>query len=100
MDGVRSTHYADAYRAGVWYLEIFSADASKKHAAEFLRQVTGASRLICFGDNRNDLPMFEAADVAVAVTGAVEEVKERADAVTDDVVDFIEQYLNDYLREE
>ncbi len=100
VEGIRSTHYADAYRAGVWYLEIFSEDASKKHAAEFLRRQTGARCLICFGDNRNDLPMFEAADVAVAVTGAVEEVRRRADTVTDDVVEFIENYVEEYRKEE
>lgn len=92
--GTRCTYYRDAYNADVWYLEIFDEGASKKHAVEYLRSVTGAEEIVCFGDNRNDLPMFEAADVSVAVTNAVDEVKSAADFVTDDVVGFIEKYAD------
>ena len=56
--------------------------------------MTGCSRVVCFGDNFNDLPMFEAADVAVAVTNAVDEVKNHADFLTDDVTRFIEECEN------
>ncbi|MBQ7313356.1 MAG: HAD family phosphatase, partial [Clostridia bacterium] len=91
--GIKRTYYEDSYAPGTWYLEIFDEKASKKHAVEFLRAYTGAERVICFGDNRNDLPMFEAADFAVAVPNAVQEAKDAADDIAvDGVVAYIEQY--------
>ena len=93
IEGTACTYYRDAYKPDVWYLEIFDESASKKHAVQYLKTITGADELVCFGDNRNDLPMFEAADTAVAVENAVEEVRAAADFVTGDVVGFIEDYL-------
>lgn len=60
---------------------------------------TGAERLVVFGDNLNDLPMLDIADVAVAVANAHEKVKERADIIigcnNDDAVShFIQQDYN------
>jgi len=93
VPGIKRTYYEDSYAPGTWYLEIFDEKASKKHAVEFLRAYTGAERVICFGDNRNDLPMFEAADFAVAVPNAVQEAKDAADDIAENgVVDYIEQY--------
>ncbi|MBE6726855.1 MAG: hypothetical protein E7576_16955 [Ruminococcaceae bacterium] len=89
IPGIRLTYYRDAYRPEVWYLEIFSETASKSRAAAFLRAFTGADRVVSFGDNRNDLPMFEASDVSVAVSSAQEEVRSAADAVCENVTEFI-----------
>ena len=91
IPGIRRTFYPDAYEPGLWYLEVFPETASKRHAVDFLRAHTGCGRVVAFGDNRNDLPMFEAADVAVAVTNAPEEVRLAADAVTDSVVGWMEE---------
>lgn len=95
VSGIRYTYYRDAYADDVWYLEIFDAAASKKHAVEYLRDITGAEKVVCFGDNINDLPMFEVADIAVAVENGVDEVKAAADYVTDDVIGFIEGYMEE-----
>ena len=95
MDGIRLTYYRDSYAENTWYLEAFSPDASKKHAVEKLRALTGAKKIIAFGDNRNDIPMFEAADVSVAVETAVEEAKAAADQVTPTVIDYIEAYCKE-----
>lgn len=92
IPGIRYTYYRDSYADEVWYLEIFNATASKKHAVEYLKAITGAEAIVCFGDNLNDIPMFEVADVSVAVENAVDEVKSRADFVTANVVDFIEKW--------
>ena len=89
VPGTRQTFYRDAYQPDVWYLEIFPETASKRRAAEFLRSWTGADRVVAFGDNRNDLPMFEAADVSVVVSSAQEEVREAADDVCENVTDWI-----------
>jgi hydroxymethylpyrimidine pyrophosphatase-like HAD family hydrolase len=54
----------------------------------------GVERVVVFGDNLNDLSMFEVADLAVAVDNALPEVKAAADVVigantTDAVARFI-----------
>ena len=81
IDGTAVTFYRDSYVRDVWYLEIFSERASKKHAAELIKKLSGADRLVAFGDNFNDIPMFEAADECCAVETAPDEVKARADMV-------------------
>ena len=48
---------------------------------EKLRRMTGKSRIVCFGDNLNDLPMFRAADECYAVANAREELKSTATGV-------------------
>jgi len=94
--GISTACYRDSYDE-VWYLEIFSDCASKKRAVEFLRQYTGAERIVCFGDNLNDLPMFEAADISVAVENAADEVRLAADHITNDVVGFIEKMCDEHF---
>lgn len=73
--------YKDSYETDIWYLEIFSANASKGSAVRWIKRMTGAETLVVFGDNRNDLPMFEASDFACAVENAPDEVKAAADLV-------------------
>lgn len=75
------TFYKDNYSPDFWYLETFSKTSSKYHAVEFLRSYLGFERIVCFGDNRNDLPLFEACDQRIAVGNAVDELKEKADLV-------------------
>lgn len=88
--------YPDIFNSGVWNLEIFPAGITKASAIARLREESGAERLVVFGDNLNDLPMLQAADVAVAVGNALPEVKEAADVViepnfTDSVARFIRE---------
>ena len=73
--------YKDNYSPDLWYLEIYSSKASKFHAVQYLRSLLKPDKVICFGDNRNDFPLFEAGDVKIAVGNAVEELKEKADLV-------------------
>lgn len=80
IPGVNTAFYLDVYN-GAWYLEIFSHRASKANGIRFLREKYGFGRVVAFGDNLNDLPMFEAADVRIAVGNAREEVKAAADIV-------------------
>ena len=92
---IRFTYYRDHYDESVWYLEIFDCRASKQHAVDYLRQYTRADRVICFGDNLNDLPMFEASDLRVAVKNAHPKLIEAADEIAvDGVVSWIEAYLS------
>ncbi|MDF2842195.1 MAG: hypothetical protein K0R00_621 [Herbinix sp.] len=75
------TFYKDNYSPDFWYLEVFSKNASKYHAVKRLREMLGYEHVVCFGDNRNDLPMFEASDTRIAVGNAVPELKEKADYI-------------------
>ena len=80
---LKLTFYEDNYRPGFWYLEIFSDKASKQNAVDHLREVYNFGRIVGFGDNLNDLPMFAACDVKVAAGNAKPEVKAAADYICD-----------------
>ena len=65
------------------YVEIYSPLATKKNAVLYLKKLTGADKLITFGDNFNDLPMFEASDLCFAPLNSPEKVKSTANALID-----------------
>lgn len=75
------TFYKDNYSPDLWYLETFNRAASKYHAVQFLRSHLNLDRIVCFGDNRNDLPLFQACDYKLAVGNAVDELKKEADQI-------------------
>ncbi|MDF2541759.1 MAG: hypothetical protein K0S47_1477 [Herbinix sp.] len=75
------TFYKDNYTPDIWYLEVFSKHASKYHAVQYLRSYLNLDHIVCFGDNRNDLPLFEASDKRYAVSNAVDELKAKADEI-------------------
>lgn len=81
IQDLNCTFYKDNYSPDFWYLEVFSKTASKYHAVQYLRTTLGLDRIICFGDNRNDLPLFQASDYRIAVGNAVSELKEKADLI-------------------
>lgn len=90
VKGIRAQYYHDIFGPEIGILEAFSDQATKAKAVKSLAESIGADQIICFGDNINDLPMMEIADVAVAVDNALEQVKDAADIVigpnTDDSV--------------
>jgi len=92
--GIRHTSYRDVYLEDTWYLEVFDKSASKKNAINNLKQYCNAKKIIAFGDNLNDLPMFEAADYSVAVKNAHPTLLKSADAVAEHgVVEWIKDYI-------
>lgn len=99
LKNVEITFYRDVYSEKLWYMEIFSGCASKKKAVEFLRKYLHAEKMICFGDNLNDIPMFEAAEHSVAVENAVAAVKEAADEITGKNTDnAVAMYISERFR--
>lgn len=87
----------NTYRDDLWFLEVFNAGASKQNAVKFLRETYGYQKIIGFGDNHNDLPIFKVCDLCVAVKNAKEEVKAAADYICescdeDGVVKWIEDH--------
>ena len=81
IDGLRVEMYQDIYSDDLWYLEIFNDTASKYNAVQFLQREYGFNKVVGFGDNLNDLPLFAACDECYAVANAKPEVKEKATAV-------------------
>jgi len=81
MPGLEPVMYRDIYTDDLWYLEIFSAEASKYKAAQFIKEHGGYDKVIGFGDNLNDLPLFRACDECYAVANARDELKAIATAV-------------------
>lgn len=83
IEELNSVFYKDNYTPGLWYLEIYSKTASKYHAVKYLREEYHFDKVVCFGDNHNDLPLFKASDVKLAVGNAVQELQDKADQVID-----------------
>ena len=81
IPGIRIDLYADTYQTDAWFLEISREDAGKDQGVERLRRRIRAKRVVAFGDNRNDIPLFRTADLAVCVENAAPEAREAADTV-------------------
>ena len=62
-------------------VEAFPSGCDKGCQIETLKAYAGASRTVAFGDNFNDISLFEACDESCAVENAVGFVKERATRV-------------------
>ncbi|WP_040213978.1 Cof-type HAD-IIB family hydrolase [Clostridium polynesiense] len=83
ISGISSFCYRDIFDKEYGYLEIYSKDTSKAKAIERLCDIIGTDEIISFGDNINDLPMFEISKECYAVGNAVDAAKEIADDVID-----------------
>lgn len=98
--GHRSYLYCDSLMPEQGYLEIYPAGTSKAEAIKQLAQLVEADEIVVFGDNVNDIPMFDIAHRSYAPDNALDVVKQRATQVIasndkDGVVEFLEQ---DYHR--
>ena len=78
---ISQVFYEDIYNEGVYYLEIYSHLVSKASAIRYLQEHYHYDKLICFGDNYNDVEMFKLADEGYAVANAVEKIKHMSTAV-------------------
>ena len=100
VEGIRYPIYNDTAREENWYLEVFSDPAGKDRGARRLQQLVGADRLVAFGDNGNDLPMFRVADVACCVANGQPAAKEEADQIIgSNQEDGVARYLRQVLEE-
>lgn len=94
-------YYKDVYsQEDMWYLEIFSAHATKYNAVQYLKKEYHFDRIIGFGDNLNDLPLFRACDITCAVANANNELKTAADYIIgtnmeDGVADWLRRNYHD-----
>lgn len=81
IQGLRAEFYRDVYNRDLWFLEILSENASKGGAVDFIKRAYDFDRIIAFGDNINDLPLFSSADYCLAVENAHDEIKSKADEI-------------------
>ncbi len=93
----RCIYERDIYSGEQW-LEILPKNATKANAALQLKKRLGCERLVVFGDGKNDIPMFEAADECYAVENASPELKAIADGIignndSDSVARFILEHF-------
>ena len=68
----------DIYSPGFTWIEVVPREGNKKDALIFLKKYLQVKKVVCFGDNTNDIPMFEVADEGCAVENAVKELKQIA----------------------
>lgn len=80
IQGLTVNYYKDIYEE-CYFLEAYSLEASKANGIKFLLESGNYNKVICFGDNINDLPMFEVADESYATENAVYEIKKISTAV-------------------
>jgi len=81
---IEVSFYRDTYNTDLWYLEIASHTASKYNSAKYLKETYGFPKLVGFGDNLNDIPLFEACDECYAVKNAKSELKEIATGIIEE----------------
>ena len=99
VKGISVAYYRDVYETDIWYLEVSAPDASKYHGIQKLREMTGAEQVVGFGDNLNDLPLFRASDLKIAVGNAAEDLKALADLVIGkNTENAVAHYLQSHYR--
>ena len=87
----------DLYTGGQW-LEIMPGSATKAGAAKQLKKMLRCDRVVAFGDGKNDIDLFEAADEGYAVSNAQDELKYIADGIIlsnneDGVARWLEEHM-------
>lgn len=89
------------YSEGWHWLTVHDARACKAHALDTLLGMLGLrpEGLTVFGDDMNDIQMFERAGRAIAVANAVDQVKKRADAIIgSNAEDSVAKYIYEEVR--
>lgn len=82
IDGLSFTIQEDSYQDGLYWFEAFNKDATKEKSIQKLKKHVNADKVVCFGDNLNDISMFQAADYSIAVANAYPKLKEIANDIT------------------
>ncbi len=93
--------YKDTYNKDGWFIEVSAKTANKADALKKLKEIGGFDRVVAFGDNLNDIPLFSVADLKIAVKNAREELKQIADLVIEkNTEDAVAKYLLNQFKEE
>lgn len=81
IPGLICYYYSDEYGSGGCLLEIYPEGCTKASALARVVEMTGARRIVSFGDNINDVPMFRISAESCAVANAVPEARAAATRV-------------------
>jgi len=81
IEGLSITKYRDTYNKDIINLEIYHASSSKASAINYLKNYFHFDKLITFGDNLNDIPMFQISDECYSVENATDELKKIATGI-------------------
>ncbi|HXB94183.1 MAG TPA: Cof-type HAD-IIB family hydrolase [Puia sp.] len=73
------------YPSKATYLEVMDSRGSKSNSVRFVSERMGlaAGEIVAMGDNYNDIEMLQYAGLGVAMGNAPDDIKEKADVVTD-----------------
>jgi 5-amino-6-(5-phospho-D-ribitylamino)uracil phosphatase len=82
IDGLSYNLQEDNYQNGLFWFEASSKEATKERSLHKLKRLVQADKVICFGDNINDISMFQSADYSIAVGNAHPKLKKYANAIT------------------
>lgn len=98
-DQISADYYPDESNKGYYFLEIYSADASKANAVFELRKRLSIDRVAAFGNDKSDITMIADADYGYAVENSTEDLKAMAanfigDSASDAVVKTIEKLFH------
>jgi hypothetical protein len=86
----------DIYMRAFHWLTIGHADGNKGAGVRIVKEMVGADRVVCFGDNLNDRAMFEVADEAYAMAGAHDGLRDIAHGMIGSNADHaVAAYLRD-----
>ncbi|MGL5354189.1 MAG: HAD family hydrolase [Clostridium sp.] len=96
IEGIKAEYHEDIYGEGHYFYEIYSREASKANGIKFLQRYANSKDIISFGDNLNDIPMFEISTECYAMGNAVDRLKEIAtgtigDNNSDSVANFMKE---------
>lgn len=94
IEGIIAEYHKDIYGEGHYFYEVYSCKASKANGIKFLQRYVDSEEIISFGDNLNDIPMFEVSTECYAMGNAVDSLKKIATATigdnnSDSVVNFM-----------
>ncbi|MBD5094135.1 MAG: HAD family phosphatase [Subdoligranulum sp.] len=93
-------YYADEYGSGGYILELFPEGCTKASALTRIMELTGTQRIVSFGDNINDIPMFRMSAHSCAVANAVPQARGAASEVIGaNTQDGVARWLTAHWRE-
>ena len=94
-DAVELHVQPDTYHPQDMWMDIAPSGGTKGTAVLALAARLGADRIVAFGDNFNDLPMFAVADESYAMAHADQRVQDAATATLDDAPDAVARWLGE-----
>lgn len=91
--GINVYLHESPHTPGLWVLDIVSANSGKGNAIKWLKEYMQADVSVGFGDNFNDLPMLEAADIGVTVAEAPDKLKAVVDIVLPKTANCVPEFV-------